>query len=695
MNGKIELAESFKLFDITVPANTEDQSAAIGTALEKYPTLIKDFVDKEQAVDVNEITNDLQMPRPGVLEDNGIMTDRYYQKVVMTSGDTDLLEFNGYHAYVYRPLPGEDSAEVEYTIQILDRRNNALLGEKTFSMTIKPLEQSEIDAAAGWMNKICTEEVFWNGIKGENTSKNHVTSEMNPFEEILDNNGEIEYVRGAINLTFGGAEVDDLPGYDPMYSQPWRQLRSSKPSVVACETLQFEQPEYNTEVTLDSVLTHSKLGKYWTKFGSNPKYKDFEQFYKRPISVTITLAGKTGTDDPDPQPTTMSVTVSVDGKGSKGFKNISSYRVDGLNPDTATAWDAVRIALTNSGYSFSGMGDYVASITDPNGVILTDADTPNSGWLYTVNGELPDVYMGSYYLKAGDRIVLYYTSDYKEDPLAGTMIPSDEEKVITVKDASGTAITTTPTEVTVTGDTAKATVKTENMTEAIKQAKENKSAEIVLDVKADDVKTAAKVSAELPTSTVKQIVNDTGAALAVSTPMGKAIIDRETLSEIAKSAEGLVVTIEVSKNSDGKMEVAVKSAGKTLYTSVEETQDPEADQQTKLEKIKTGVKATTLTARSKRVKTSSGKTAIKVTWTKSKGYKVDYYEVFRSTKKSSFSKKPFYTTKNAKNPAAKTYYVNTKSLKKGTTYYYKVRGVRIINGEKVYTKWSKMAIRKV
>ena len=83
-----------------------------------------------------------------------------------------------------------------------------------------------------------------------------------------------------------------------------------------------------------------------------------------------------------------------------------------------------------------------------------------------------------------------------------------------------------------------------------------------------------------------------------------------------------------------------------------------------------------------------------MTWTKSKGYKVDYYEVFRSTKKSSFSKKPFYTTKNAKNPAAKTYYVNTKSLKKGTTYYYKVRGVRIINGEKVYTKWSKMAIRK-
>ena len=196
--------------------------------------LIKDFVDKEHEVDVNNITNDLQMPRPSILQDNGIMTDSYNQKVVMTSDNEDVLEFNGYHAYIYRPLPGEESVTVNYTIKILDRRNNALLGEKTFALTVKPLEQSEIDAAAAWMNRICTEEVFWNGIKGENTSKDYVTSEMNPFEEILDNNGEIEYVRGAINLTFGGAEVDDLPGYDPMYSQPWRQLRSSKPSVVAC-----------------------------------------------------------------------------------------------------------------------------------------------------------------------------------------------------------------------------------------------------------------------------------------------------------------------------------------------------------------------------------------------------------------------------------------------------------------------------
>ncbi len=104
--------------------------------------------------------------------------------------------------------------------------------------------------------------------------------------------------------------------------------------------------------------------------------------------------------------------------------------------------------------------------------------------------------------------------------------------------------------------------------------------------------------------------------------------------------------------------------------------------------IRQGVKDTTIKLSSSL--TSAGK--VRLTWKKSAGYRVDYYEVFRSTKKSSgYTSTPFYTTQDG----TKTTYTNTKSLKKGNTYYYKVRGVRTIDGKKYYTNYSTKAWRTI
>ena len=92
-------------------------------------------------------------------------------------------------------------------------------------------------------------------------------------------------------------------------------------------------------------------------------------------------------------------------------------------------------------------------------------------------------------------------------------------------------------------------------------------------------------------------------------------------------------------------------------------------------------------AKSKVIK-RNGKKAIKLTWNVPEDVQFDGFEIYRSTKKNSgYGKLPFFTT-------TKTNYTNTKNLKAGKTYYYKVRAFVVINGEKVYTEYSLKAWRK-
>ena len=97
-----------------------------------------------------------------------------------------------------------------------------------------------------------------------------------------------------------------------------------------------------------------------------------------------------------------------------------------------------------------------------------------------------------------------------------------------------------------------------------------------------------------------------------------------------------------------------------------------------------------LTARSKIVTMKNGKKAVKITWRNEVGERMDFdgVEIYRSTKRNSgYGKTPFFTTE-------KDAYYNT-AIKKGTTYYYKVRGYVVIDGQKYYTDYSRKAIRTV
>ena len=146
-----------------------------------------------------------------------------------------------------------------------------------------------------------------------------------------------------------------------------------------------------------------------------------------------------------------------------------------------------------------------------------------------------------------------------------------------------------------------------------------------------------------------------------------------------------VVDVTVNGVSKGAVtELTGLKTGDKVVISTKKSETPD-DTAAQIE----AVKAIQLVARSANAKAPSGKKAIKVTWFEKNGKELnlDGYEIYRSTKKNSgYGTKPIYkTTKSLQ-------YFNT-SAKKGTRYYYKVRGYKTIGGEKIYTSYSLKAIR--
>ena len=98
------------------------------------------------------------------------------------------------------------------------------------------------------------------------------------------------------------------------------------------------------------------------------------------------------------------------------------------------------------------------------------------------------------------------------------------------------------------------------------------------------------------------------------------------------------------------------------------------------DKVDTTVKGLKITAKS-----TAKKGSITVTWTVKGSADIDGYEVWKSTKHSKGYKKAFTTKKQT--------YKNTKGLKKGTRYYYKVRAYKMVEGKKITSDWSNKAYR--
>ena len=420
--------------DNTPPAM--DYQALLETAVREIG--LKDPRDNSK-IDTANVVSDIQLPTTKQLS---VISARDYQQefdgkytpIMLYTSDADVVVSAGpttanvARMLTYRPLPGQEAKTVTITMKILSRPSGEgtdyasmpVLASKDITLTVQPLTQEELDTAAAFMKLVCTEDVYWEGIRKANADRDHVERDMRSFIEIVPATTGYKFIRNMDSYNAVGVKADDIPGwYD---AQQYRCFRSSNNAVVAHETLLVTQPKYNTHITVDSVLTYTQYAKYYEKFQGNADYEQFAQFYKQPISTTVTVIGTEGIEDPNLQP--LTVTVNVEGSTFKeDFTDLEGATYTCSTGDHRTAADAVMAALTENQYTYTGSSTYLSGITDPNSVSLTGGDSAFgswSGWMFTVNGEMPierydngqPIYatLGTYQLKDGDVVRMYYVA---------------------------------------------------------------------------------------------------------------------------------------------------------------------------------------------------------------------------------------------------------------------------------------------
>ena len=443
----------YKVFYVTVKGdpNADNRSTLYQNKLDEALTAhLTDAVTGE-ALDKANVVNDIQFPTTRDLKIDG-----KYTPVVITSSDTAVIEApttpNSARVWVYRPLPGESAKTVTLTMKILDRPNGPqpgddlsamhVLASKEIKVTVQPLTQAEIGAELALMAEVKAH--YWDGIRNANTDQNNVTTDLHAFQECyLGTDGSLTWVYDREDLKNHGIVPVPL---DNWYDQQiWRLFRSSNADVVAHENLLVTRQGDSKAVTITSYLSSETLGKYAEKY---PQNADFQKLYQQPVTVDLVVTGTQyaqGNNEGRVQAArralaarpTVTVSFSLSGRGM-GFAESNLKYAEG-----STVYDVFSDLLAEHGYTCKRRGSYIAAITSNSGVTLEEFDEgKNSGWMYRVNGVLVGRYMSAQGLEDGDRIELYFTSDWTSEPGAeGWQKPGKIETIVNA-DGSVTKIET-------------------------------------------------------------------------------------------------------------------------------------------------------------------------------------------------------------------------------------------------------------
>ena len=428
-----------KVFTINVPALDGTEQERIQRELQEKLERgfaakgLTDAVTGKTLVAENGIytaDNDIQFP---TTRDFGV--DGKIYPVRITSSNEVVLKApdvnNAARVEVYRPGVGERDAEAVVTVTMRDKNTN-VTASKEFFIRIKALTQAEIDAELALMEKVKVN--YFEGIKGENATKDNVRTDLAPFQEVYEEDGQLVWVRNNKDRVGCGIVPTPIEGWEER--ELWRLFKSSNANVISHENLLVDRQKEAKAVIITSYLSSETLGRYGKLYQEHPEqypqYAQLAGLYYQEVS-TDTVA------QPSQRQARMAKTAS-NTMIVRGTRNPESavpveeklkvaFALTGLNGETwilttfsdleenLTVYDLFEQALTEQGYTWERQkGTYVVSVTAPDGKTLSELDFGRrSGWMYRVNGVLQDVYMGACPLHNGDKVQVFYTKDASED----------------------------------------------------------------------------------------------------------------------------------------------------------------------------------------------------------------------------------------------------------------------------------------
>lgn len=364
------------------------------------------YSDSTAALNPESITDDMQLPRPRTLKVDG----KQYSIAYQTSNDA--LTINGYRANVLRPEPGTPARSVDITLTVTSKKNPAISASKTLQLTIEPIDQADVQAELNLMAQ--AKAAYGNALAaGEDAAA--LTGNLHPFQKAyIAQDGSLTWAYTAADARGAGQGIVpvELPGYDSMGpSDQARLFASSSPATIANETLRLTRPDYDTEVTVSSVLSSEKYARYALRYPDNA---DFKALASQPVSAKFTVSGTKG------HVLHLDVSCSIIGVDSFGADQqwVSETLLNVEQGTTAAQVTEQLLSATGLLHESQGAGDTgagsdycLSSITSPlTGHSLSWDQATGKYWQLFVNGLPSQVGAGAVVLHAGDRITWYYSA---------------------------------------------------------------------------------------------------------------------------------------------------------------------------------------------------------------------------------------------------------------------------------------------